>query len=122
MVMATSAQIAKYPTMLLTVKGRKTGKLRTIPLIYIRDADRFVIAAAYAGSEQNPTSSGANGAERSDRTVDRTPLTTVSDRCTRASTAGNTAAIGQVPKTIEPCPLCCPRTCVRPPDHCNSHL
>jgi F420H(2)-dependent quinone reductase len=37
------------------VKGRKTGKLRTIPLIYIRDADRFVIAAAYAGSEQNPT-------------------------------------------------------------------
>ena len=49
------AQIAKYPTMLLTVKGRKTGKLRTIPLIYIRDADRFVIAAAYAGSEQNPT-------------------------------------------------------------------
>jgi deazaflavin-dependent oxidoreductase (nitroreductase family) len=49
------AQIAKYPTMLLTVKGRKTGKLRTVPLIYIRDADRFVIAAAYAGSEQNPT-------------------------------------------------------------------
>lgn len=49
------AQIPGYPTMLLTVKGRKTGKLRTIPLIYIKDADRFVIAAAYAGSEHNPT-------------------------------------------------------------------
>lgn len=49
------AQIAKYPTMLLTVRGRKTGKLRTIPLVYVKDADRFVIAAAYAGSDRNPT-------------------------------------------------------------------
>lgn len=49
------AQIAKYPTMLLTVKGRKTGKLRTIPLIYIADGDRLIIAAAYSGSDQHPT-------------------------------------------------------------------
>ena len=49
------AQMAKYPTMLLTTKGRKTGKLRTIPLIYIQDGDCYVIAAAYAGSDQNPT-------------------------------------------------------------------
>jgi deazaflavin-dependent oxidoreductase (nitroreductase family) len=49
------AQIAKYPTMLLTVKGRKTGKLRTIPLIYIPDGDRFIIAAAFSGSDQHPT-------------------------------------------------------------------
>jgi deazaflavin-dependent oxidoreductase (nitroreductase family) len=49
------AQIAKYPTMLLTTSGRKTGKLRTVPLIYIRDGDRFIIAAAYAGSAKNPT-------------------------------------------------------------------
>lgn len=49
------AQIAKYPTLLLTVRGRKTGKLRTIPLIYIPDGKRFIIAAAYAGSDQNPT-------------------------------------------------------------------
>lgn len=49
------AQISKYPTMLLTVKGRKTGKLRTIPLVYVKDGENFVIAAAYAGSEQNPT-------------------------------------------------------------------
>ena len=48
------AQIAKYPTMLLTVKGRKSGKLRTIPLIYIPDGNRFIIAAAYSGSDQHP--------------------------------------------------------------------
>ena len=49
------AQVPKYPTMLLTTKGRKTGKPRTIPLIYIQDGDCFVIAAAYAGSDLNPT-------------------------------------------------------------------
>ena len=49
------AQIAKYPTLLLTVRGRKTGKPRTIPLIYIPDGKRFIIAAAYSGSDQNPT-------------------------------------------------------------------
>ena len=48
------AQAAQYPTMLLTTRGRKTGKLRTIPVIYIQDANRFVIAAAYAGSDQHP--------------------------------------------------------------------
>lgn len=49
------AQIAKYPTMLLTTVGRKTGKLRTVPLIYIADGGRFIVAAAYAGSARNPT-------------------------------------------------------------------
>jgi F420H(2)-dependent quinone reductase len=48
------AQMAKYPTMLLTVRGRKTGKLRTTPLIYVKDEDRYVIAAAYSGSDRNP--------------------------------------------------------------------
>lgn len=49
------AQVAKYPTMLLTTIGRKTGKLRSIPLIYVVDGERFIIAAAYAGSAKNPT-------------------------------------------------------------------
>ncbi len=49
------AQIAKYPTLLLTVRGRKTGKFRTTPLIYIQDGDRFIIAAAYSGSDRDPT-------------------------------------------------------------------
>lgn len=51
---AGKAQNAKYPTMLLTVTGRKTGKPRTVPVIYISDNDRFVIAAAYSGSDTDP--------------------------------------------------------------------
>ena len=50
-----AAQNPNYPTMLLTVTGRKTGKPRTVPLIYLEDGDRLVIAAAYAGSDANPT-------------------------------------------------------------------
>ena len=50
-----AAQNPNYPTMLLTVIGRKTGKPRTVPLIYLEDGERLVIAAAYAGSEVNPT-------------------------------------------------------------------
>ena len=49
------AQVAKYPTMLLTTKGRRTGKRRTIPVIYLQDGSCFIIAAAYAGSDTNPT-------------------------------------------------------------------
>ena len=51
---AGRAQNAKYPTMLLTVTGRKSGKPRTVPVIYIKDDDRFVIAAAYSGSDTDP--------------------------------------------------------------------
>ena len=48
------AQQARYPTLLLTTKGRKTGKLYTVPLLYVVDGNRFVIAAAYAGSPKHP--------------------------------------------------------------------
>jgi deazaflavin-dependent oxidoreductase (nitroreductase family) len=48
------AQSSKYPTMLLTVTGRRSGQPRTVPVIYIKDGERFVIAAAYAGSDANP--------------------------------------------------------------------
>lgn len=40
--------------MLLTVTGRKTGKARTVPLVFVKDGDDFVIAAAYAGSDSDP--------------------------------------------------------------------
>jgi deazaflavin-dependent oxidoreductase (nitroreductase family) len=50
-----AAQNPHYPTMLLTVTGRKTSAPRTVPLIYVDDGDRLVIAAAYAGSDSNPT-------------------------------------------------------------------
>lgn len=51
---AGRAQIAKYPTLLLTVRGRKSGKLFTTPLIYIMDESRYIIAAAYSGSDRDP--------------------------------------------------------------------
>ena len=47
-------QHPKYPTLLLTTRGRKTGKLYTIPLVYVADGDRFIIAAGYAASSHNP--------------------------------------------------------------------
>jgi len=50
-----SAQNRKYPTMLLTVTGRRSGKAHTVPLIYIKDGERLVIAAAYAGSDTDPS-------------------------------------------------------------------
>ena len=49
-----AAQNPRYPTMLLTVTGRKSGQPRTVPLIYLEDGDRLVIAAAYAGSDTDP--------------------------------------------------------------------
>ncbi len=49
-----AAQNPSYPTMLLTVTGRRTGRPRTVPLIYLRDGERLVIAAAYAGSDVDP--------------------------------------------------------------------
>ncbi|BBZ76028.1 hypothetical protein MANY_13650 [Mycolicibacterium anyangense] len=54
-VTAGAAQNPNYPTMLLTVTGRRSGKPRTVPLIYLQDGDRMVIAAAYAGSDSHPT-------------------------------------------------------------------
>ena len=48
------AQSRKYPTMLLTVTGRRSGEPHTVPLIYIKDGERFVIAAAYAGRDADP--------------------------------------------------------------------
>ena len=48
------AQAPRYPTLLLTTLGRKSGKPRTVPLVYVTDGDCFIIAAAYSGSDQHP--------------------------------------------------------------------
>ncbi len=44
----------KWPMMVLTVTGRKTGKKRNVPLVYQRDGNRFAVVAAYGGSDENP--------------------------------------------------------------------
>jgi hypothetical protein len=46
--------IAGSPILLLTTTGRRTGKRRTRPLAYVRDADRFVLCASNDGSPHHP--------------------------------------------------------------------
>jgi deazaflavin-dependent oxidoreductase (nitroreductase family) len=46
--------IKKAPVLLLTAKGRKTGKVRTTPLLYGRDGDHFVLVASVGGADRNP--------------------------------------------------------------------
>src|SRR5437762_5051273 len=41
-------------TLLLTTRGRKSGKLRRTALIYGRDADRYLVVASQGGAEWNP--------------------------------------------------------------------
>ena len=40
--------------LLLTTVGRKTGRLHTIPLLYLRDDDRLVLIASYGGRPHHP--------------------------------------------------------------------
>ena len=42
------------PVLLLTVVGRKTGRRLTVPLTYLKDGDRAVVAASRAGMDQHP--------------------------------------------------------------------
>ena len=44
----------KVPVLLLTTTGRKTGKKRTLPLIYILDGSAYVITASAGGADKNP--------------------------------------------------------------------
>jgi deazaflavin-dependent oxidoreductase (nitroreductase family) len=42
------------PTLLLTTRGRKTGKLRRTALIYGQDGDRYVVVASRGGHAKHP--------------------------------------------------------------------
>jgi F420H(2)-dependent quinone reductase len=42
------------PICLLEHRGRRTGKLRTTPLVYLQDADRVVVVASQAGRRNHP--------------------------------------------------------------------
>jgi deazaflavin-dependent oxidoreductase (nitroreductase family) len=44
----------KISFLLLNTTGRKTGKKRTTPLLYMRDGDRLVLVASYGGSPTHP--------------------------------------------------------------------
>ena len=40
--------------LLLTTRGRKSGKLRRTVLVYARDGDRYIVAASNAGADTHP--------------------------------------------------------------------
>jgi deazaflavin-dependent oxidoreductase (nitroreductase family) len=42
------------PTLLLTTRGRKSGKLRRTALIYGGDGDRYLVVASTGGAPANP--------------------------------------------------------------------
>ena len=42
------------PVLLLTTTGRKTGKKRTKPLLYLMDGDQVVLVASHAGAPTHP--------------------------------------------------------------------
>lgn len=42
------------PICLVEHRGRRTGRLRTTPLVYLRDRDRVVVVASQAGRPQHP--------------------------------------------------------------------
>jgi len=43
-----------WPCLLLKTTGAKTGKERTIPLLYLRDGDNFVLIASRGGNRRHP--------------------------------------------------------------------
>ena len=42
------------PVLLLTTTGRKSGKQRTTPLLYIEDGGRYVVVASVGGAPKHP--------------------------------------------------------------------
>lgn len=42
------------PVLLLTHTGARSGQVRTNPLMYLRDGDRYVVFASKAGADANP--------------------------------------------------------------------
>jgi deazaflavin-dependent oxidoreductase (nitroreductase family) len=43
-----------FPAALLTTTGRKTGKPRVTPTLYLRDGDRVVLPASFGGRDADP--------------------------------------------------------------------
>lgn len=48
------AKLLRYPSALVTTIGRKSGRPRTTPTLYLRDGDRVVLPASFGGRDENP--------------------------------------------------------------------
>ena len=49
-----AGRMGKAPVLLLSVTGRKSGKRRTMPLLYGRDGDNYVLIASVGGAPKHP--------------------------------------------------------------------
>jgi deazaflavin-dependent oxidoreductase (nitroreductase family) len=47
-------RLGRHDMLLLTTTGRKSGAPRTVPLLYVRQRDRFLVVASNAGDERDP--------------------------------------------------------------------
>ena len=47
-------RIAKSPVLLLTTRGRRSGKDRTVPLLYLMDGSNVVLVASNGGAVKHP--------------------------------------------------------------------
>jgi deazaflavin-dependent oxidoreductase (nitroreductase family) len=47
-------KVGKAPVLLLTTTGRKSGQLRTCPVVYLEDEGRFVVINTNAGNAKTP--------------------------------------------------------------------
>src|SRR3712207_5470809 len=45
---------AIFPTLLLTTVGRRSGRARTVPLLYVRDGERLVVGTVSQGRRRRP--------------------------------------------------------------------
>ncbi len=70
------------PICLMEHRGRRTGRLRTTPLVYLRDADRVVVVASQAGRPNHPLWY---------RNIEADPLVTVQIRGDRRPMLARTA-------------------------------
>jgi deazaflavin-dependent oxidoreductase (nitroreductase family) len=48
-------RLANSPVMLLTTTGRRSGKQRTVPLLYLMDGGNVVLVASNGGAVKHPT-------------------------------------------------------------------
>jgi deazaflavin-dependent oxidoreductase (nitroreductase family) len=48
-------RVANSPVLLLTTTGRRSGKQRTVPLLYLMDGPNVVLVASNGGAVRHPT-------------------------------------------------------------------
>src|ERR1700754_1378001 len=48
------AKLLWFPAALVTTTGRKSGRPRTTPTLYLRDGDRVILPASFGGRDADP--------------------------------------------------------------------